>query len=84
MVSNNKGGIEHKNKLLVPKWDSLHKHVSRKKVNRPMKGAKKGECYINNDCKHNKNQVAYAFKGKKSILQKVSNGLVGEKRKKLV
>jgi hypothetical protein len=23
--------VEHKNKLLAPKWDSFHKHVGRKK-----------------------------------------------------
>jgi hypothetical protein len=45
---------------------------------------KKREWYISNDCKHNRNQVAYASKGRESILQQVFNGLVGEKRRKLV
>jgi len=48
-----------------------------------MKGVKKGEWYTNNDCKHNINQVVYASKGRESILQ-VTNGLLGEKHKKLV
>ncbi len=62
----------------------LHKHANQRKTNRPMKGVKKGEWYISNDCKHNKNQVAYAYEGKDSILQEVFNGLVGEKHRKLV
>jgi len=49
-----------------------------------MKGMKKGEWYINNNCEHSKNQIAYASKRKKSILYQVTNGLVHEKRKKLV
>jgi len=49
-----------------------------------MKGVKKGEWYINNDCKHNRNQSMYASKGQESILQQVFNGLVGEKHKKLI
>jgi hypothetical protein len=60
--------IEYKDKLLAPKWDSLHKHANRRKADRPMRGVKKGEWYISNDCKHNKNQVAYANKGRKFIL----------------
>jgi hypothetical protein len=48
-----------------------------------MKGMKKGERYTINDCKHNINQDAYASKGRKFVLQ-VTNGLVGEKHKKLV
>jgi len=48
-----------------------------------MKGMKKGEWYTSNDCKHNRNQTAYAFKGRKFVLQ-MTNGLVGERHKKLV
>jgi hypothetical protein len=33
-----------------------------------MRGMKKGEWYTNNDCKHSKNQTAYAFKGKVFIM----------------
>ncbi len=49
-----------------------------------MKRVKKGEWYINKDCKQKKNEVVYASKGKEFILQQVINGLVGEKHKKLV
>jgi hypothetical protein len=35
--------VEYKNKLLAPKWDSLHKHIGGKKAKRNMKGVKKGE-----------------------------------------
>ncbi len=33
--------IEHKYKLLAPKWDSPQKHVNKRKANKPMKGVKK-------------------------------------------
>jgi hypothetical protein len=60
-----------------------YKHVNHRKADRPMKGVKKREWYTSNDYKHNINQVTYASKGRESILQ-VTNGLVGEKHKKLV
>jgi hypothetical protein len=37
-----------------------------------MRGVKR-EWYSSNDCKHNKNKVAYASKGRESILQQVEN-----------
>jgi len=76
--------IEHKDKLLAPKWDSPQKHVNKKKVDKPMKGVKKGEWYVSKDCKHRKNEVVYASKGREFILQQVTNELAGEKHKKLV
>ncbi len=60
------------------------KHVDLRKDDRPIKKVKKGERYTNNDLKHSKNQAAYVFKEKSFILQQVSNGLVGEKHRKLV
>ncbi len=36
------------------------------------------------DCKHVKNEISYACKGREFVLQKVVNGVVGEKRKKLI
>ncbi len=56
--------IEHKDKFLAPKWDSLQKHVDQKIADKPMKRVKKGEWYPNNDCKHSRNQATYASKGK--------------------
>jgi hypothetical protein len=38
--------VEHKDKLFALKWDSLHKHVGRKKVEKNLKGVKKGEWYM--------------------------------------
>jgi hypothetical protein len=35
--------VEHKDKLLAPKWDSLQKHADYKKAEKNMKGVKKGE-----------------------------------------
>ncbi len=76
--------VEHKDKLLAPKWDSLQKHVSKRKLDKPMKGVEKIEWYISKDCKHNKNETTYASKGKEFVLQQVTNGLAGEKCKILV
>jgi hypothetical protein len=45
--------VEQKDKLLAPKWDSPYKHVSKRKVEKPMKGVKKGEWYTSKDYKHN-------------------------------
>jgi hypothetical protein len=41
--------LKHKHKLLTPKWDSLQKYVGQRKVERPLKGGKKGEWYISKD-----------------------------------
>jgi hypothetical protein len=76
--------VEHKDKIIVAKWDPLPKQINQRKTNNPMKGMKKGEWYINNDCEHSKNQIAYVSKRRKSILYQMTNGLVHEKRKKLV
>jgi heme-degrading monooxygenase HmoA len=55
--------VEHKDKLLTPKWDSLHKHAHWKKDEKNMKGKKKDEWYIDNDYKHNKTITTYAKRG---------------------
>jgi peroxiredoxin family protein len=74
--------VEHKNKLLAPKWDSFHKHSSRRKAKRNMKGVKKHEWCTNN--KHDKNVVIYACKGRESILQQITTRLASEKCRKSV
>ncbi len=76
--------VKHKDKIIVAKWNPLQKHINQRKTNKPMKGMKKREWYINNDCEHSKNQIAYASKRKRSILYQVTNGLVHGKCKKLV
>jgi hypothetical protein len=76
--------IEHKDKLLAPKWNSPQKHLNKRRANKPMKRVKKGEWYVNKECKHKKIEIVYASKGKEFILQQVTNGLAGEKHKKLV
>jgi hypothetical protein len=35
--------VEHKNKLLVPKWDSLQKHIGWRKAEKNVKRVEKGE-----------------------------------------
>jgi len=49
-----------------------------------MKRVKKIEWYIRKDCKHSNNEATYDSKGKEFVLQQVTNGLVGVKRKILV
>ncbi len=36
------------------------------------------------DCKHARNEISYAWKGREFALQKVINGVVGEKCQKLI
>jgi hypothetical protein len=60
--------VEHKDKLMAPKWDSFQKHADQRKAKRNMKGVKKGEWYTNNDCKNNKNLATYTCKGREIIL----------------
>jgi hypothetical protein len=45
---------------------------------------KKGELYTSKDCKHAKHGVAYVFKGRKSMLQLLVDGLMGEECKTFV
>ncbi len=49
---------------------------------------KKGKWYTSKDCKHARNEAAYASMyasmDKESVLQLIANGVVGEKCKKLM
>jgi hypothetical protein len=76
--------VEHKDKILATKWNSLQKHVDQKNDDLPMKGVKKGEWYTNNDYKQSRNQASYVSKGREFVLEQVTNELVGEKCRKLV
>lgn len=60
--------VDHKNKLLAPKWDFFQKHASHRKVDFFLKGVKKGEWYIIKDYKHARNEITYACKGKEFVL----------------
>jgi hypothetical protein len=55
------------------------------KVDRPMKKVKRKEQYTSKICKQNKNEVVYASRRGwgEFVLQQITNGLVGEKRRKL-
>jgi len=44
--------IEKKDKVLVAKWDSIDKHVSKKK-------APDGKWFMDPKCKHLKNEIVY-------------------------
>ncbi len=61
--------VEHKDKLLAPKWDLLQKHANWKKMNKPMRKVKKRKWYTYKDCKYNKNEIIYVSKGREFVLQ---------------
>jgi hypothetical protein len=78
--------INGKPKLIVPKWDNLEKHMGKRRalVDLPKKGAKKGQCYWDKNCKHVKNQELFVSRKADTVLQMVRNTIVGESRRKFV
>jgi hypothetical protein len=76
--------VERRDKLLVPKIDSLWKHVGRRKALVDMAKVKRGEYYYLGSNQHVKNKRVYYAKGGETILQKLEAGVVLERRKKLV
>jgi hypothetical protein len=73
-----------KEKLLVPKFDSLHKHVGRKKVTTPISDVLKGMFYYAKDCQHVKNEVFYVSKIGQSVFDRVLQGVAHEGLKKII
>jgi hypothetical protein len=73
-----------KEKLLVPKFDSLHKHVGKKKVTTPMSDVPKGIFYYAKDCQHVKNEVFYVSKSGESVFDRVLQGVAHEGLKKVI
>jgi hypothetical protein len=57
--------IEHKEKLLVPKWDSLDKHVGERKSEQRLK------VMDPKWCAHAKNEIVYVLMNQPSIFQQV-------------
>ncbi len=53
---------------LFQKWGCDNKHADWRKDFKNMKGKKKGELYISNDYKHNKNVATYACKWREFVL----------------
>jgi len=46
-----------------------YKHVNFRKVEKTLKGVKKGEWYMAKDYRHTRNEIIYACKGGESVLQ---------------
>jgi hypothetical protein len=76
--------IEHWEKLLVPKIDSLWKHAGRHKTLCDSMKVKKGEYYYLGHNQHMKNKGIYYARGDESILDKIAVGLIQERKKKMV
>jgi hypothetical protein len=71
-----------KEKLPIPKFDSFHKHVGRKKITSSMSNVPKGIFYYAKDCQHVKNEVFYVSKSGESVFDRVLQGVAHEGLKK--
>jgi hypothetical protein len=76
--------VERREKLLVPKIDSLWKHAGRRKALCDSTKVKKGKYYYLGHNQHMKNENIYYAKVGESILDKVAAGLTQERKKKMV
>lgn len=76
--------VETREKLLVPKIDSLWKYARRRKALVDMAKVKKGEYYYLGSNQHVKNKRVYHAKEEEIILKKLEAGIVMERCKKLV
>lgn len=66
--------VEGKKKILKAKYNTLTKHVGRRRATKKFVGiAKKGEYYYSKDCTHTKNAVLYALRGNQSVRDMVQN-----------
>jgi hypothetical protein len=66
--------IERKEKLLVPKWDLLEKHM-RKRNN------EKGVNVVNVKCAHARNEIKFVSMNCLSILEQIQRGFKRKKHK---
>jgi arginine/lysine/ornithine decarboxylase len=74
--------VEGRKNLLIPKLDSLLKHLGRRKATFVILGVKVGEFYKNKKCAHSKNHVLFTQILTDFVLQLVINqGLAFNKRK---
>jgi hypothetical protein len=77
--------IEGRNKLFVPKLDTLWKHGGRCKAHTDIPGvAMKREFYMALDCTHFKNEVLFLARGQDTVLEQIIAGTTLERKKKLV
>jgi hypothetical protein len=76
--------VERREKLLVPKIDSLWKHAGRRKALCDSAKVKKGKYYYLGHNQHIKNEGIYYARAGESILDKIAAGLTQERKKKMV
>ncbi len=67
--------IERKEKVLIPKWDLLEKHV-RKRNN------EEGVKVVNVKCAHARNEIKFVSMNCLFILEQIQGGFKGKKHKK--
>jgi hypothetical protein len=66
--------IERKEKLLIPKWDLLEKHVKKK-------NNEEGVKVVNVKCTHARNEIKFVSMNCLSILEQTHGGFKGKKHK---
>ena len=76
--------VEGREKLLVPKLDSLYKHAGRRRALVDIGKVRRGEYYYLRTNKHVKNERVFFAKGGQTVITKVLAGITKERRRKLV
>jgi hypothetical protein len=76
--------VEGREKLLVPKIDSLMKHARRRRATADMGKIKRGEYFYLGNNQHVKNERVYFAKGGETIVTKVLAGVTRERRLKVM
>jgi hypothetical protein len=77
--------VEGKDQIFIIKWDSLCKHVGRKKAKRNIgTNVKKRDWYHFKDCKHAKNHKLFASCNQGNVVAQLANGMAGENLRKVV
>ena len=76
--------VEGREKLLIPKIDSLWKHAGRRRALVNVGKVKKGNFYFLSTNVHVKNERIYFSRGGDTVLQQVAQGVVQERKRKEV
>lgn len=76
--------VEGREKLLVPKLDSLYKHAGRRKALVDIGKVRRGEYYYLGSNQHVKNERVFFAKGGETVITKVLAGVTKERRLKAV
>jgi hypothetical protein len=76
--------IEGREKLFVPKIDSLYKHAGRRKALVDMGKVRRGEHYYLGTNQHVKNECIFFAKGGQTIIQQVLKGVTKERKWKTI